>query len=179
VLGSLICLGLEFDEGEGDRDVKRAKKLPLFDMSTQLDGKIAVAKLRVGGMHSAILTPQGQVFTWGVNDEGALGRVGLEDKPCLVDLPSKVTDCTLGDSHSLFYNTANSSVFYCGLYRVRYFWIHPAFLVRSRRCSRRKGRAANSDWPGNLEKAPYQKDCQRSTPHVSTDSGRKNLFLGQ
>jgi alpha-tubulin suppressor-like RCC1 family protein len=89
-------------------------------MSAGLTEKITVAKLRVGGMHSAIVTPQGQIYSWGNNDEGALGREGPEDKPVLVDLPRKVTDCSLGDSHSLFYNSADSTVYYCGLYRVRY-----------------------------------------------------------
>ena len=28
-----------------------------------------------GGMHSAVLTQGGVVYTWGVNDEGPLGRV--------------------------------------------------------------------------------------------------------
>ena len=30
--------------------------------------------VRAGGMHTVALTDSGRVYTWGCNDEGALGR---------------------------------------------------------------------------------------------------------
>lgn len=68
-------------------------------------------------MHSAAVTTHGQVYTWGNNDEGALGREGMEDKPLPVDLPVKFTDAAVGDSHSIFYNSNTNDVYFCGLYR--------------------------------------------------------------
>ena len=33
-----------------------------------------ILQVACGGMHTAVLTAAGLVYTWGVNDEGALGR---------------------------------------------------------------------------------------------------------
>ena len=33
-----------------------------------------VVTVRAGGMHTVALTEGGRVYTWGCNDEGALGR---------------------------------------------------------------------------------------------------------
>lgn len=116
----LRFIGLEF--GEDDlREVKRPKKISLFDMSGALELKVPVCKLVCGGMHTAVLTPAGAVYTWGCNDEGALGRIGIEDKPMHVDtLPIRCTDLAVGDSHTVFYNSETSQAYFCGLYRVRY-----------------------------------------------------------
>ncbi|KAK1993439.1 RCC1/BLIP-II [Colletotrichum falcatum] len=42
---------------------------------------VGVVQLSAGGMHSAALTRDGKVLTWGVNDDGALGRVRVPDTP--------------------------------------------------------------------------------------------------
>lgn len=57
-------------------------------------------------MHTVALANNGIVFTWGCNDEGALGREGPENTPLQVDssLPP-VTDISAGDSHTIAYNT--------------------------------------------------------------------------
>jgi len=82
--------------------------------------KVPIFKLVCGGMHTVALASSGAVYSWGCNDEGALGRIGKEDKPMHVeDLPIRCTDITAGDSHSVFYNTNNSNAYFCGLYRVR------------------------------------------------------------
>ena len=46
-----------------------------------------VVQVAAGGMHSAALTARGEVFTTGVNDEGALGR--CTGVPFLGHLPFK------------------------------------------------------------------------------------------
>jgi regulator of chromosome condensation len=60
------------------------------------------------------------VYTWGCNDEGALGRSGPENTPLQVDkaLNIPVTDISAGDSHTIGYNTQTNQVFYWGCYRV-------------------------------------------------------------
>ena len=115
----ILLTGLEL--GEDDlHEVKRPKRLPLFDMSVaSVDLKVPVCKLVCGGMHTVAIAPSGAVFTWGCNDEGALGRPGVEDRPIYVSsLPIRVTDASAGDSHTVFYNTELSRAFFTGLYRV-------------------------------------------------------------
>ena len=113
---SLKVLGVEF--GEDDmREIKRPKKLAIFDMATDLS-RIPIIKLLCGGMHTVALASSGAVYTWGCNDEGALGRPGMEDKPMLVRLPERMTDVSAGDSHSIFLSTDSNKAFFCGLYRV-------------------------------------------------------------
>jgi len=85
-----------------------------------LEMKVPICKLVCGGMHTVAIAPSGAVYTWGCNDEGALGRAGTEDKPMLVSsLPIRCTDASAGDSHTVFYNTDLSRSFFSGLYRVR------------------------------------------------------------
>ena len=69
-------------------------------------------------MHSVAITPVGMVYSWGCNDEGALGRKGKEDKPLLVPLPIRVDGAACGDSHTVMWNTKQSRAFLTGLYRV-------------------------------------------------------------
>jgi len=57
-----------------------------------------------GGMHTVVLDSQGQVWTFGCNDEGSLGRLVEEEEECFlpakVSLPEKVVQISAGDSHS-------------------------------------------------------------------------------
>jgi regulator of chromosome condensation len=65
----------------------------------------SILKIVCGGMHTVALSSLGKVFTWGCNDEGALGREGAENTPLEVAIPIPVTDVSAGDSHSAAYNT--------------------------------------------------------------------------
>ncbi|GMF13870.1 unnamed protein product [Phytophthora lilii] len=47
--------------------------------------KLKVVRVACGGLHSAAITEAGQVFTWGCNDDGALGRDGDENIPAKVE----------------------------------------------------------------------------------------------
>jgi Regulator of chromosome condensation (RCC1) repeat len=53
--------------GEDVTERKRAFPLDAF-------GGSPVVSLACGGMHSAAVTREGAVYTWGVNDDGSLGR---------------------------------------------------------------------------------------------------------
>lgn len=57
-------------------EIKKPRRIPLFD--TGLAGR-RILKIVCGGMHSVALSNQGKVYTWGCNDEGALGRIGPEN----------------------------------------------------------------------------------------------------
>lgn len=63
-----------------------------------------VVDVQAGGMHSVCLNKHGELYTFGCNDEGALGRdtseEGSEYVPGKVNLPGKVVKVTCGDSHT-------------------------------------------------------------------------------
>jgi hypothetical protein len=58
-----------------------------------------IVQVSAGGMHSACLTSDGIVYTFGCNDEFALGRGNsADDDISKVDLPEKCIEVTAGDS---------------------------------------------------------------------------------
>lgn len=63
-----------------------------------------VVEIKAGGMHSLYLTDDGKLYSFGCNDEGALGRdtsaEGSEYIPSVIDLPSQCIKISAGDSHS-------------------------------------------------------------------------------
>lgn len=61
----------EGSAGELGLGTKRATDVKAPRRNPNLDGITAIA---TGGMHAAALTADNRVLTWGVNDEGALGR---------------------------------------------------------------------------------------------------------
>eukprot|EP00959_Pyramimonas_sp_CCMP1952_P095660 1999592-Pyramimonas_sp.AAC.1 len=68
--GSLLMWGTG-DMGQlgmGDEISERARATPLSL------GNLSVRKLACGGMHTLAVTSDGALWSWGVNDEGALGR---------------------------------------------------------------------------------------------------------
>jgi hypothetical protein len=73
-------------------------------------------------MHTVALASNGSIFTWGCNDEGALGRTGAENTPIRVEGLPAVTDISAGDSHTIAYNTSSNQVFYWGCYRVSHLF---------------------------------------------------------
>ena len=48
-----------------------------------------VSHISCGDLHTAVCTDAGRVFTWGVSDEGSLGRAGDESIPSLVEALSR------------------------------------------------------------------------------------------
>lgn len=70
--GSMNELGM----GEEEMDVVYRPRLNPI-LSTD---KVGVVDLAVGGMHSAALSHDGRVYTWGVNDDYALGRLTKDQK---------------------------------------------------------------------------------------------------
>lgn len=82
--------------------------------------KAKVVEISAGGMHSVYLTADGEVWSFGCNDEGALGRdtseEGSEYKAAKVNLPKDCIRTTAGDSHSAFL-LSDGRVFACGSFR--------------------------------------------------------------
>jgi len=110
VLGSGECdqLGL----GPDVPTAERPKKLITLKVPVKL------SKIVCGGLHTLALTNEGQVYSWGCNDDGALGRSGTESNPELVDkLPIAVSDIAAGDSHSIGCNKDLGVIYLWGRYR--------------------------------------------------------------
>lgn len=81
---------------------------------------IIVYKIVCGALHTLALSTTGQVYSWGNNDLGALGRISESGKtniPGLVELECKVDNITAGDTHSVAVNSKNGIVFLWGVYR--------------------------------------------------------------
>lgn len=74
-------------------------------------------------MHTLALSNQGKVYSWGCNDDGALGRAGAENYPIEVPINIPITNIVAGDSHSLAYNVNLNQVYCWGLYRVSFCFL--------------------------------------------------------
>mmetsp|Transcript_53522 Transcript_53522/g.81193 ORF Transcript_53522/g.81193 Transcript_53522/m.81193 type:complete len:562 (-) Transcript_53522:199-1884(-) len=84
-----------------------------------------VVQVAAGGLHSAAVTNDGHVYTWGVNDDGALGREISEENMHNIrkvtegfapEDQGKVIGVSCGDSHSLFL-TLDGKVYSTGMYK--------------------------------------------------------------
>uniref|UniRef100_A0A8C5RVS6 Regulator of chromosome condensation 1 n=1 Tax=Laticauda laticaudata TaxID=8630 RepID=A0A8C5RVS6_LATLA len=113
--------GLVLTLGQGDLgqlglgpDVLARKRPALV----QFPEKIIQAE--AGGVHTVCLSEIGKIYTFGCNDEGALGRdtseEGSDAVPGLVDLKEKVVQVSAGDSHTAAL-TEDGRVFIWGAFR--------------------------------------------------------------
>lgn len=98
-------------------EIKKPRKPTLFDIGPGFPAR-QIVQISCGGMHTVALASDGSVYTWGCNDEGALGRPGVENLPLKVNLEIPVNGISAGDSHTIAYNTSTNQVFYWGCYRV-------------------------------------------------------------
>ncbi|XP_047214023.1 regulator of chromosome condensation [Girardinichthys multiradiatus] len=107
--------------GQGDvgqlglgEDITERKKPALLSLPEK------VVQVVAGGMHTVCLSETGHVYTFGCNDEGALGRdtteEGSEMVPAKVELSEKVVQVSAGDSHTAAL-TEDGSVYIWGSFR--------------------------------------------------------------
>jgi regulator of chromosome condensation len=113
IYGSGECDQLGLGD-EGPPEAKKPRRLAMFDVGLAAR---KVVKIGCGGMHSLALTNEGELFSWGCNDDKALGRLGAENEPLKVELPIPVSDFTCGDCHSIAYSTSANAMYLWGLYR--------------------------------------------------------------
>lgn len=78
--------------------------------------QMKVKKVRCGSMHTLLLLENGELYSWGCNDEGALGRKGDESKPAQVQINEKVVDMGCGVSISAAV-TENGYLYIFGTFR--------------------------------------------------------------
>ncbi|MCQ2821436.1 MAG: hypothetical protein MJ252_29600 [archaeon] len=104
-----------------DPDFKETK-IPL---QINLKDEIKIKKIQCGWLHTVLLSSAGNVYTFGCNDDGALGRITKGDDDDYlhieqVDLHGdKMTDVQAGEIHSICYNS--NTLYYWGSYRVKLF----------------------------------------------------------
>ncbi|XP_019741786.1 regulator of chromosome condensation isoform X2 [Hippocampus comes] len=107
--------------GQGDvgqlglgEDIMQRKKPALLSLPEKIVQVVA------GGMHTVCLSDAGVVYTFGCNDERALGRdtieVGSEMTPGKVALEEKVVQVSAGDSHTAAL-TEEGNVYVWGTFR--------------------------------------------------------------
>lgn len=103
--GQLLSIGtgIAGQLGLGPDISERKKPYPVKEL---INEKIKI--IAAGGMHSAVLTADHKIYTFGCNDEGALGRTCSDEDeefvPDLVVLPEdagRPVMLTAGDSHGV------------------------------------------------------------------------------
>ncbi|KAF7661414.1 hypothetical protein LDENG_00262460 [Lucifuga dentata] len=107
--------------GQGDvgqlglgEDIMERKKPALVTLPE------GIVQVTAGGMHTVCISDTGHVYTFGCNDEGALGRdtseSGSEAVPGKVALEEKVVQVSAGDSHTAAL-TDDGTVYIWGSFR--------------------------------------------------------------
>jgi len=102
--------------GLGEDILERSKPALVKGIEGQI---VAIA---AGGMHTICLTKDGEVWSFGCNDEGALGRSIEDDEegftPGKISLPAgtSIVQITAGDSHSAALDS-KGKVYYWGTFR--------------------------------------------------------------
>jgi len=115
--GVLLAFGMG-DAGQlgmGEDVMERKKPQPV----KEIEDKVICAA--AGGMHNVYITEKGEVFAFGCNDEGALGRKTEEEEDCMiterVNLDEKAVFCCAGDSHTAIL-TEDGSVWLWGTFQM-------------------------------------------------------------
>ena len=84
-------------------EIKKPRKPTIFDIG-DISPARSIIKIVCGGMHTIALANCGSIYSWGCNDEGALGRPGAENTPLRINMDIPATDVSAGDSHSIGYS---------------------------------------------------------------------------
>ncbi|KAG2173389.1 hypothetical protein INT44_008741, partial [Umbelopsis vinacea] len=100
--------------GLGDEMLERKRPMPLKSLEDE-----EIVDIVAGGIHTIAITKAGKLWSWGCNDQGALGRDGEEMEPGLVEGLDDVNIVKLacGDSISLALS-AEGKVYSWGSFRA-------------------------------------------------------------
>jgi len=125
-MGEVVAMGTEdnnacglLKESEGERLFEYEPTL-LPENKICMKGEKAVVAVAAGGLHSACLLRNGEVYTWGTNDEMALGRGKVEDDEVHLIKPmvgiKDAIQVSAGDSHTIVLNRYGK-VYAAGVYK--------------------------------------------------------------
>ena len=111
--------------GLGDDETMRERKKPTL-LKTLAAAGVSAASVSAGSLHNAVITSEGALWTWGCNDDGAIGREGDEFLPAPVEGPlgkagegdedSEIVQVCCGASHTVALS-ASGLVYAMGTYR--------------------------------------------------------------
>ena len=100
-------------EGENIMESRIPRYLPINNLS-QIE---KIYKICCGGMHTLLLTSQGNIYSWGCSDGGTLGREGTDNIPSKINLNIPIEDISAGDCHSIAYNKRLNKIYFWGIFR--------------------------------------------------------------
>ncbi len=117
--GRPLCEVLVHGSGEcdqlglGEGVLERRKPTIIKSLSDE-----QIVSVAVGSLHNLALCADGRVFSWGCNDDGAIGRLGDENVPMSIPLFEKIPirKVSVGDCHSAFLDYADR-LWLCGTYK--------------------------------------------------------------
>ena len=92
-------------------------KIPLYLPIEGITEIEKIYKISCGGMHTLLLTSQGNIYSWGCGDGGTLGRDGTDNIPTKVNINIPIEGISAGDCHSIAYNDKLNKLFFWGTFR--------------------------------------------------------------
>ncbi|VEU41168.1 unnamed protein product [Pseudo-nitzschia multistriata] len=124
--GEVVAMGTEdngacglLEDPDGARLFEYEPTL-LPESKVVFEGDKAVTAVAAGGLHSACLARNGEVYTWGTNDEMALGRGNLDDADLLSIKPmvgiKDAIQISAGDNHTVVLD-CHGKVHTAGVYK--------------------------------------------------------------
>ena len=81
--------------------------------------KASIYQIACGAFHTIVITTEGEAFTFGYNEGGALGRSGRWSIPLRVEINEPVDMISAGDHHSVFASNRTGNMFVAGSYKNR------------------------------------------------------------
>ncbi|KAK6089668.1 hypothetical protein P3W45_001310 [Vairimorpha bombi] len=99
----------QFGLGEDYESTHIPTQIPFFD-------NVKIRKIKCGTIHTLVITEDNKLYSWGCNDEKALGRDGDESVPIEVKIPEIPVDITCGASISACL-TKNNNLYVWGTFR--------------------------------------------------------------
>ena len=113
------CKDFVFTIGDGDMGQLGSNREESLKFTKVRPSRNAI-KVACGGMHTLYLTSYGQVYSFGCNDDGALGRPTDEEgenfRAGSVYIEEKIIEISAGDSFSVAL-TAAGNVYFWGVFR--------------------------------------------------------------
>ena len=84
---------------------------------------VSIVRVGAGGLHNVAITSSGDCYTWGCNDDGSVGREGVEHQPMIIGGVGKCENGDAGDCQSVV----------CGGGKV---WMFGAYKDKEGKCFR-------------------------------------------
>ena len=100
-----------------DGDFILESKIPRYLPINGITEVEKIYKISCGGMHTLLLTSQGNIYSWGCSDGGTLGREGTDNIPTKVNINIPIEGISAGDCHSIAYNDKLNKIFFWGTFR--------------------------------------------------------------